>query len=216
MMKENCSINEKIKHAKRLGNEARNATYQLRSDINELSNLNQVISSISFLGTRQLLNQQRTDYLENISEELERQSEEDNLIDIEDIKISIDTLNIEHRAFLNLQLQKINEKTIEVESLLNEVQELRREANKTSKAFNRMLERFAQQLSAGELSLDKYETEGQITLEQFEERINKANKANLSIKKLSKQSLNRVRRSAMQVEQKIISARKNKETLRSE
>jgi len=40
------SLTERVKIAKRNGNDARNATYQFRSDLNELIDLNGVISSM--------------------------------------------------------------------------------------------------------------------------------------------------------------------------
>ena len=96
-MSAKASLSEKIKLSKQKGNEARNATYQLRSNLNELIDLNGAISSITFLGTRQLLNQQRNDLLENIFEKLESLSDLYNLIDIEDVKLTLETLSVEHR-----------------------------------------------------------------------------------------------------------------------
>ena len=139
LMAGKISLSDRIKFSKRSGNNARNATYQLRSDLNELIDLNATISSITFLGTRQLLNQQRNDLTESIFEELERQSDLSNIIDIEDTKLTLETLSLEHRSYLNSQLKEINEKVMETERLQDEINTIREKANQSSLEFNKKL-----------------------------------------------------------------------------
>ena len=207
------SLNERVKIAKRNGNDARNATYQFRSDLNELIDLNSVISSITFLGTRQLLNQQRNDLTENIFQELERQSDLSNMIDIEDIKLTLEVLSVEHRSYLNSQLKKINEKVLETERLHEEVNTIRDEANQRSLDFNARLERFVKNLKAQNLTIDTLETSDIAVLEKFEERLNKADEENALIVEETKAMSNSIRDKFGNLENKIKQARKNRENL---
>ena len=207
------SLNERVKIAKRNGNDARNATYQFRSDLNELIDLNSVISSITFLGTRQLLNQQRNDLTENIFQELERQSDLSNMIDIEDIKLTLEVLSVEHRSYLNSQLKKINEKVLETERLHEEVNTIRDEANQRSLDFNARLERFVKNLKAQNLTIDTLETSDIAALEKFEERLNKADEENALIVEETKAMSNSIRGKFGNLENKIKQARKNRENL---
>ena len=207
------SLTERVKIAKRNGNDARNATYQLRSDLNELIDLNAVISSITFLGTRQLLNQQRNDLTENIFEELERQSDLSNMIDIEDIKLTLEMLSIEHRAYLNRQLQEINKKVVETESLQEEINTIREEANHRSFEFNARLQRFVKHLKTQNLSIEALETSDSVVLEKFEARLNKADEENASVIEQTKAVSKTIGDKASHLENKIKQARNNRTAL---
>ena len=208
-----ASLSEKIKLSKQKGNEARNATYQLRSDLNELIDLNGAISSITFLGTRQLLNQQRNDLLENIFEKLESLSDLSNLIDIEDVKLSLETLFVEHRTYLNLQLQEINKKVIETEELHREINDIRDRANQKSLEFNASLTRFVAQLETGDLSTQTLGTSASLILEEYEKRLNDADAENASVIAQTGEIARSIREKAEALEKKILEARKNRANL---
>ncbi len=210
------SLTERVKIAKRNGNDARNATYQLRSDLNELIDLNAVISSITFLGTRQLLNQQRNDLTENIFEELERQSDLSNMIDIEDIKLTLEMLSIEHRAYLNRQLQEINKKVVETERLQEEINTIREEANHRSFEFNARLQRFVKNLKTQNLSIEALETSDSVVLEKFEARLNKADEENASVIEQTKAVSKTIGGKASYLENKIKQARNNRTALENQ
>lgn len=215
-MSDKISLTERVKIAKRNGNDARNATYQLRSDLNELIDLNAVISSITFLGTRQLLNQQRNDLTENIFEELERQSDLSNMIDIEDIKLTLEMLSIEHRAYLNRQLQEINKKVVETESLQEEINTIREEANHRSFEFNARLQRFVKNLKTQNLSIEALETSDSVVLEKFEARLNKADEENASVIEQTKAVSKTIGDKASYLENKIKQARNNRTALENQ
>ena len=208
-----ASLSEKIKLSKQKGNEARNATYQLRSDLNELIDLNGAISSITFLGTRQLLNQQRNDLLENIFEKLESLSDLSNLIDIEDVKLSLETLFVEHRTYLNLQLQEINKKVIETEELHREINDIRDRANQKSLEFNASLTRFVAQLETGDLSTETLGTSASLILDEYEKRLNDADAENASVIVQTGEIARSIREKAEALEKKILEARKNRANL---
>lgn len=208
-----ASLSEKIKLSKQKGNEARNATYQLRSDLNELIDLNGAISSITFLGTRQLLNQQRNDLLENIFEKLESLSDLSNLIDIEDVKLTLETLSVEHRAYLNLQLQEINKKVVETEELHREINDIRDKANRKSLEFNASLTRFVAQLETGDLSTQTLGTSASLILEEYEKRLNDADAENASVIAQTRELARSIREKAEVLEKKILEARKNRANL---
>ena len=208
-----ASLSEKIKLSKQKGNEARNVTYQLRSDLNELIDLNGAISSITFLGTRQLLNQQRNDLLENIFEKLESLSDLSNLIDIEDVKLSLETLFVEHRTYLNLQLQEINKKVIETEELHREINDIRDRANQKSLEFNASLTRFVAQLETGDLSTETLGTSASLILDEYEKRLNDADAENASVIAQTGEIARSIREKAEALEKKILEARKNRANL---
>ena len=208
-----ASLSEKIKLSKQKGNEARNATYQLRSDLNELIDLNGAISSITFLGTRQLLNQQRNDLLENIFEKLESLSDLSNLIDIEDVKLTLETLSVEHRAYLNLQLQEINKKVVETEELHREINDIRDKANRKSLEFNARLTRFFAQLETGDLSTQTLGPSASLILEEYEKRLNDADAENASVIAQTRELARSIREKAEVLEKKILEARKNRANL---
>jgi len=208
-----ASLSEKIKLSKQKGNEARNATYQLRSDLNELIDLNGAISSITFLGTRQLLNQQRNDLLENIFEKLESLSDLSNLIDIEDVKLSLETLFVEHRTYLNLQLQEINKKVIETEEMHREINDIRDRANQKSLEFNASLTRFVAQLETGDLSTETLGTSASLILDEYEKRLNDADAENASVIAQTGEIARSIREKAEALEKKIMEARKNRANL---
>jgi len=208
-----ASLSEKIKLSKQKGNEARNATYQLRSDLNELIDLNGAISSITFLGTRQLLNQQRNDLLENIFEKLESLSDLSNLIDIEDVKLSLETLFVEHRTYLNLQLQEINKKVIETEEMHREINDIRDRANQKSLEFNASLTRFVAQLETGDLSTETLGTSASLILDEYEKRLNDADAENASVIAQTGEIARSIREKAEALEKKILEARKNRANL---
>ena len=208
-----ASLSEKIKLSKQKGNEARNATYQLRSDLNELIDLNGAISSITFLGTRQLLNQQRNDLLENIFEKLESLSDLSNLIDIEDVKLSLETLFVEHRTYLNLQLQEINKKVIETEELHREINDIRDRANQKSLEFNASLTRFVAQLETGDLSTETLGTSASLILDEYEKCLNDADAENASVIAQTGEIARSIREKAEALEKKILEARKNRANL---
>ena len=208
-----ASLSEKIKLSKQKGNEARNATYQLRSDLNELIDLNGAISSITFLGTRQLLNQQRNDLLENIFEKLESLSDLSNLIDIEDVKLSLETLFVEHRTYLNLQLQEINKKVIETEELHREINDIRDRANQKSLEFNASLTRFVAQLETGDLSTETLGTSASLILDEYEKRLNDADAENASVIAQTGGIARSIWEKAEALEKKILEARKNRANL---
>jgi len=208
-----ASLSEKIKLSKQKGNEARNVTYQLRSDLNELIDLNGAISSITFLGTRQLLNQQRNDLLENIFEKLESLSNLSNLIDIEDVKLSLETLFVEHRTYLNLQLQEINKKVIETEELHREINDIRDRANQKSLEFNASLTRFVAQLETGDLSTETLGTSASLILDEYEKRLNDADAENASVIAQTGEIARSIREKAEALEKKILEARKNRANL---
>ena len=210
------SLNERVKIAKRNGNDARNATYQLRSDLNELIDLNGVISSITFLGTRQLLNQKRNDLMEHIFQELERQSDLSNMIDIEDIKLTLEVLSIEHRSYLNSQLKEINQKVIEAERLQDEINTIREEANQSSSEFNAKLQRFAENLKVQNLSIEALEASGTAETDKFEERLDKANEENTFVIEQTNLVSKTVRDKANYLESKIKQARKNRADIESQ
>jgi len=208
-----ASLSEKIKLSKQKGNEARNATYQLRSDLNELIDLNGAISSITFLGIRQLLNQQRNDLLENIFEKLESLSDLSNLIDIEDVKLSLETLFVEHRTYLNLQLQEINKKVIETEEMYREINDIRDRANQKSLEFNASLTRFVAQLETGDLSTETLGTSASLILDEYEKRLNDADAENASVIAQTGEIARSIREKAEALEKKILEARKNRANL---
>jgi uncharacterized protein YeeX (DUF496 family) len=208
-----ASLSEKIKLSKQKGNEARNATYQLRSDLNELIDLNGAISSITFLGTRQLLNQQRNDLLENIFEKLESLSDLSNLIDIAEVKLTLETLSVEHRAYLNLQLQEINKKVVETEELHREINDIRDKANRKSLEFNASLTRFVAQLETGDLSTQTLGTSASLILEEYEKRLNDADAENASVIAQTRELARSIREKAEVLEKKILEARKNRANL---
>ena len=207
------SLNERVKTAKRNGNDARNVTYQFRSDLNELIDLNSVISSITFLGTRQLLNQQRNDLIDNIFEELERQSDLSNMIDIEDIKLTLEVLSVEHRTYLNSQLNEINEKVMETERLQDEINSIREEANQRSLGFNKRLQRFAKILKTQNLSIEALEASESTAVEKLEERLNKADEDNKFVIEQTEAMFNSIKGKSNYLENKIDQARKNRANL---
>ena len=204
------SLNKRVKIAKRNGNDARNATYQLRSDLNELIDLNGVISSITFLGTRQLLNQKRNDLMEYIFQELERQSDLSNMIDIEDIKLTLEVLSIEHRSYLNSQLKEINQKVVEAERLQDEINTIREEANQSSSEFNAKLQRFLENLTVQNLSTQALEASGTAETDKFEERLDKADEENAFVVEQTNLVSKIIRDKANYLESKIKHARKNR------
>ena len=204
------SLNERVKIAKRNGNDARNATYQLRSDLNELIDLNGVISSITFLGTRQLLNQKRNDLMEHIFQELERQSDLSNMIDIEDIKLTLEVLSIEHRSYLNSKLKEINQKVIETERLQDEINIIREEANQRSSEFNAKLQRFEENLKVQNLSIEVLEASETTEIDKFEELLDKADEENAFVIEQTNLVSKTVRDKANYLESKIKQARKNR------
>lgn len=203
-------LNERVKIAKRNGNDARNATYQLRSDLNELIDLNGVISSITFLGTRQLLNQKRNDLMEHIFQELERQSDLSNMIDIEDIKLTLEVLSIEHRSYLNSKLKEINQKVIEAERLQDEINIIREEANQSSSEFNAKLQRFEENLKVQNLSIEVLEASETTEIDKFEERLDKVDEENAFVIEQTNLVSKTVRDKANYLESKIKQARKNR------
>ena len=207
IVRSKSSIGDKIKTSKNNGNHARNATYQLRSDINELIDLNSAIASITFLGTRQLLNQHRNDLVEAIFEELERQSDLSNLIDIEDVRIILETLLIEHRTYLNLKLQEINKKTIESETLQDDINKIREEANQHSLAFNEKLERYIDTLKQGDLSTKTLGISDTLIVEDFENRLSEADEQNNTILSHTESLSASIRARANYLEKKIEGAR---------
>ena len=207
IVRSKSSIGDKIKASKNNGNHARNATYQLRSDINELMDLNSAIASITFLGTRQLLNQHRNDLVEAIFEELERQSDLSNLIDIEDVRIILETLLIEHRTYLNLKLQEINKKTIESEILQDDINKIREEANQHSLAFNEKLERYIDTLKQGDLSAKTLGISDTLIVEDFENRLSEADEQNNTILSHTESLSASIRARANYLEKKIEVAR---------
>lgn len=207
------SLNERVEIAKRNGNNARNVTYQFRSDLNELIALNSVISSITFLGTRQLLNQQRNDLIDNIFEELERQSDLSNMIDIEDIKLTLEVLSVEHRAYLNSQLKEINEKVMETERLQDEINTIREKANQNSLEFNRRLQRFVKNLKTQNLSIEVLESSKNVVVEKLEERLNKADENNTFVIAQTETMFNSIKGKSSYLENKIKQARKNRANL---
>jgi hypothetical protein len=207
------SLNKRVEIAKSIGNEARNVTYQFRSDLNELIALNSVISSITFLGTRQLLNQQRNDLIENIFDELERQSDLSNMIDIEDIKLTLELLSVEHRTYLNAQLKEINEKVMETERLQDEINTIREKANQNSLEFNKRLQRFIKNLKTQNLSIDALETSESVAVEKLEERLNKADEDNTFVIEQTEAMFNSIKGKSSYLENKIKQARKNRANL---
>jgi hypothetical protein len=209
-MSDKISLPKRVKIAKRNGNEARNATYQLRSDLNELIDLNAVISSVTFLGTRQLLNQQRNDLMEHVFQELEEQSDLSNMIDIEDIKLTLEVLSIEHRSYLNSQLKKINDKVVEAERLQDEINTIRDKANQSSSEFNAKLEKFKENLKVQNLSIEALEASGTAETDEFEERLDKANEENAFVIEQTNLVSKTVRDKANYLESKIKQARKNR------
>jgi len=207
------SLNKRVEIAKRNGNDARNVTYQFRSDLNELIALNSVISSITFLGTRQLLNQQRNDLIENIFDELERQSDLSNMIDIEDIKLTLEVLSVEHRAYLNAQLKEINEKVMETERLQDEINTIREKANQNSLEFNKRLQRFVKNLKTQNLSIEALETSESVAVEKLEERLNKADEDNTFVIEQTEAMFNSIKGKSSYLENKIKQVRKNRANL---
>ena len=212
-MSRQISLNERVKIAKRNGNDARNVTYQLRSDLNELIALNSVISSITFLGTRQLLNQQRNDLADKIFEELERQSDLSNMIDIEDIKLTLEVLSVEHRSYLNSQLKEINEKVMETERLQDEINTIREKANQSSLEFNNRLQRFVKNLKTQNLSIEALATSESVAVEKLEERLIKADEDNAFVIEQTEAMSNSIKDKSSYLENKIKQARKNRANL---
>ena len=212
-MSDKISLPKRVKIAKRNGNEARNATYQLRSDLNELIDLNAVISSLTFLGTRQLLNQQRNDLMEHVFQELEEQSDLSNMIDIEDIKLTLEVLSIEHRSYLNSQLKKINDKVVEAERLQDEINTIRDKANQSSSEFNAKLEKFKENLKVQNLSIEALEASGTAETDEFEERLDKANEENAFVIEQTNLLSKTLRDKTSYLESKIEQARKNRERI---
>ena len=209
-MSDKISLPKRVKIAKRNGNEARNATYQLRSDLNELIDLNAVISSVTFLGTRQLLNQQRNDLMEHVFQELEEQSDLSNMIDIEDIKLTLEVLSIEHRSYLNSQLKKINDKVVEAERLQDEINTIRDKANQSSSEFNAKLQKFKENLKVQNLSIEVLEASGTAETDEFEERLDKANEENAFVIEQTNLLSKTLRDKTSYLESKIEQARKNR------
>lgn len=209
-MSDKISLPKRVKIAKRNGNEARNATYQLRSDLNELIDLNAVISSVTFLGTRQLLNQQRNDLMEHVFQELEEQSDLSNMIDIEDIKLTLEVLSIEHRSYLNSQLKKINDKVVEAERLQDEINTIRDKANQSSSEFNAKLQKFQENLKVQNLSIEALEASGTAETDEFEERLDKANEENAFVIEQTNLVSKTLRDKTSYLESKIEQARKNR------
>ena len=209
-MSDKISLPKRVKIAKRNGNEARNATYQLRSDLNELIDLNAVISSVTFLGTRQLLNQQRNDLMEHVFQELEEQSDLSNMIDIEDIKLTLEVLSIEHRSYLNSQLKKINDKVVEAERLQDEINTIRDKANQSSSEFNAKLQKFKENLKVQNLSIEALEASGTAETDEFEERLDKANEENAFVIEQTNLLSKTLRDKTSYLESKIEQARKNR------
>ena len=209
-MSDKISLPKRVKIAKRNGNEARNATYQLRSDLNELIDLNAVISSVTFLGTRQLLNQQRNDLMEHVFQELEEQSDLSNMIDIEDIKLTLEVLSIEHRSYLNSQLKKINDKVVEAERLQDEINTIRDKANQSSSEFNAKLQKFQENLKVQNLSIEALEASGTAKTDEFEERLDKANEENAFVIEQTNLLSKTLRDKTSYLESKIEQARKNR------
>jgi hypothetical protein len=209
-MSDKISLPKRVKIAKRNGNEARNATYQLRSDLNELIDLNAVISSLTFLGTRQLLNQQRNDLMEHVFQELEEQSDLSNMIDIEDIKLTLEVLSIEHRSYLNSQLKKINDKVVEAERLQDEINTIRDKANQSSSEFNAKLQKFKENLKVQNLSIEALEASGTAETDEFEERLDKANEENAFVIEQTNLLSKTLRDKTSYLESKIEQARKNR------
>jgi hypothetical protein len=209
-MSDKISLPKRVKIAKRNGNEARNATYQLRSDLNELIDLNAVISSVTFLGTRQLLNQQRNDLMEHVFQELEEQSDLSNMIDIEDIKLTLEVLSIEHRSYLNSQLKKINDKVVEAERLQDEINTIRDKANQSSSEFNAKLQKFQENLKVQNLSIEALEASGTAETDEFEERLDKANEENAFVIEQTNLLSKTLRDKTSYLESKIEQARKNR------
>jgi hypothetical protein len=212
-MSDKISLPKRVKIAKRNGNEARNATYQLRSDLNELIDLNAVISSVTFLGTRQLLNQQRNDLMEHVFQELEEQSDLSNMIDIEDIKLTLEVLSIEHRSYLNSQLKKINDKVVEAERLQDEINTIRDKANQSSSEFNAKLQKFQENLKVQNLSIEALEASGTAKTDEFEERLDKANEENAFVIEQTNLLSKTLRDKTSYLESKIEQARKNRERI---
>ena len=212
-MSRQISLNKRVKIAKRNGNDARNVTYQLRSDLNELIALNSVISSITFLGTRQLLNQQRNDLADKIFEELERQSDLSNMIDIEDIKLTLEVLSVEHRSYLNSQLKEINEKVMETERLQDEINTIREKANQSSLEFNNRLQRFVKNLKTQNLSIEALATSESVAVEKLEERLIKADEDNAFVIEQTEAMSNSIKDKSSYLENKIKQARKNRANL---
>ena len=212
-MSDKISLPKRVKIAKRNGNEARNATYQLRSDLNELIDLNAVISSVTFLGTRQLLNQQRNDLMEHVFQELEEQSDLSNMIDIEDIKLTLEVLSIEHRSYLNSQLKKINDKVVEAERLQDEINTIREKANQSSSEFNAKLQNFKENLKVQNLSIEALEASGTAETDEFEERLDKANEENAFVIEQTNLLSKTLRDKTSYLESKIEQARKNRERI---
>ena len=212
-MSDKISLPKRVKIAKRNGNEARNATYQLRSDLNELIDLNAVISSVTFLGTRQLLNQQRNDLMEHVFQELEEQSDLSNMIDIEDIKLTLEVLSIEHRSYLNSQLKKINDKVVEAERLQDEINTIRDKANQSSSEFNAKLQKFRENLKVQNLSIEALEASGTAEIDEFEERLDKANEENAFVIEQTNLLSKTLRDKTSYLESKIEQARKNRERI---
>ena len=212
-MSDKISLPKRVKIAKRNGNEARNATYQLRSDLNELIDLNAVISSVTFLGTRQLLNQQRNDLMEHVFQELEEQSDLSNMIDIEDIKLTLEVLSIEHRSYLNSQLKKINDKVVEAERLQDEINTIRDKANQSSSEFNAKLQKFRENLKVQNLSIEALEASGTAETDEFEERLDKANEENAFVIEQTNLLSKTLRDKTSYLESKIEQARKNRERI---
>ena len=212
-MSDKISLPKRVKIAKRNGNEARNATYQLRSDLNELIDLNAVISSVTFLGTRQLLNQQRNDLMEHVFQELEEQSDLSNMIDIEDIKLTLEVLSIEHRSYLNSQLKKINDKVVEAERLQDEINTIREKANQSSSEFNAKLQKFRENLKVQNLSIEALEASGTAETDEFEERLDKANEENAFVIEQTNLLSKTLPDKTSYLESKIEQARKNRERI---
>jgi hypothetical protein len=212
-MSDKISLPKRVKIAKRNGNEARNATYQLRSDLNELIDLNAVISSVTFLGTRQLLNQQRNDLMEHIFQELEDQSDLSNMIDIEDIKLTLEVLSIEHRSYLNSQLKKINDKVVEAERLQDEINTIRDKANQSSSEFNAKLQKFRENLKVQNLSIEALEASGTAEIDEFEERLDKANEENAFVIEQTNLLSKTLPDKTSYLESKIEQARKNRASI---
>ena len=212
-MSDKISLPKRVKIAKRNGNEARNATYQLRSDLNELIDLNAVISSVTFLGTRQLLNQQRNDLMEHVFQELEEQSDLSNMIDIEDIKLTLEVLSIEHRSYLNSQLKKINDKVVEAERLQDEINTIRDKANQSSSEFNAKLQKFRENLKVQNLSIEALEASGTAETDEFEERLDKANEENAFVIEQTNLLSKTLRDKTSYLESKIEQAWKNRERI---
>jgi hypothetical protein len=138
------------------------------------------------------------------------------MIDIEDIKLTLEVLSIEHRSYLNSQLKEINQKVIEAERLQDEINTIREEANQSSSEFNAKLQRFAENLKVQNLSIEALEASGTAETDKFEERLDKANEENTFVIEQTNLVSKTVRDKANYLESKIKQARKNRAGIESQ